>query len=426
MKRLFKNIIVALIALTFAATVIPALAQEPTPPISPEAQKEKERLLAEYQKALDYELENGETIISPEDGTTKILVGKSAEKMELLWQETVRKIEAVKARPASERDAVEKMIEALDGNKPVYVERFTLPYNPYRPVELYQTISYLYTVDIASSQIVDISPVVDSSIPHQHTREDESLKGRYTWQELEQKARSYIGNLAGNINLASLRPAFQDKEGRVFFFRWEDETAVLPDGSKPFVQVVYSTSTGEFIRYTNTLLLASTPTQSALQRLGFLPLKAKAYFNEVYANGGSYWTWVQNGSYTTTKANDGYCYYAGWCSPKNFYWGWTDATTSPNTPLIIGKWTPNSSAEYAKARAWIPCNNATAWSYYKGWINNGANSIQAYVDQEIYCNEWAPVFGYFRYYTKVQLYNNADIAGYKTAWDELWVCACEY
>jgi len=427
MKRLIKNIGIATLLIVLVMVVIPAYAQGPVPPISPEAQKEKARLLAEYDKALEFELQHGQTIIDPEDGKTKMLTGKSAEKMDLLWQETVKKIEAVKARPASERAPVVEMIETIDEGKPIYVERFTSPYNPSRPLELYQTDQYLYTVDIVSSQIVDISSVVDTSVPHQHSQNDERLKGSYTRLDLEQKARSYINSIASDVNLDSLRSAFRDKEGRVYFFRWEDDSRTLADGSKPFIQVVYSSATGEFIRYANTLPLATAQTQSTLQQFGFLPLDAKAFFNEVYANGGSYWAWVQNGSYKYTVTNDGYCYYAGsWCTPKNYYWGWTDATTSPNTPLMIGKWTPNSSAEYSKTRAWIPCNNATAWSYYKGWVNSGANAVQAYVDQEIYCSEWAPVFGYFQRYTKVQLYNNADIANYKTAWDELWICACEY
>lgn len=427
MKRIIKNIGFALLLIALVVAVIPAYAQGPIPPISPEAQKEKARLLAEYQKALDYELQYGQTSINPDDGKTKMLIGKSAEKMDLLWQETVKKIEAVKARPASERLPVVEMIETIEGDKPIYMERFTSPYNPSQPLELYQTVHYLYTIDIESSKIVDISPVIDKSAPHQHSQNDERLKGSYTQLELERKARSYISSIASDVDLDSLRLAFQDKEGRVYFFRWEDDSRTLADGSKPFIQVVYSSATGEFIRYVNTLPLAATQTQSALQQFGLLPLDAKAYFNEVYANGGSYWAWVQNGSYKKTVTNNGYCYYVGsWCTPKNYYWGWTDATTSPNTPLMIGKWIPNLSAENAKAKAWIPCNNATAWSYYKGLVNGGANNVQAYVDQEIYCNEWAPVFGYFQRYTEVRLYNNADIANYKTAWDELWICACEY
>ena len=46
MKRLIKNIGLAVLLIALVLVVIPAYAQGPVPPISPEAQKEKARLLA--------------------------------------------------------------------------------------------------------------------------------------------------------------------------------------------------------------------------------------------------------------------------------------------------------------------------------------------------------------------------------------------
>lgn len=426
MKLSIRNIGFAVLLIALVIVVIPAYAQDPVPPISPEAQKEKDRLLAEYDKALDFELQNGQTIISPEDGKTKMLTGKSAEKMDMLWQETVKKYEAAIARPAIEREPVERMIEAIDGVRPVYLERLSSPYSSSAALERYQTDKRLYMVDIASSQIVDISLVVDTRVPPSHKPKDEKLKGSYSQVELEKLAREFIMSVGVDTDLNSLQPAFNNKEGRIYFFRWEDPSRTLNDGTRPFVQVAFSSIDGGFVRYANTLPLAMTQSQATLQKLGMLPTIVKAAFNEVYANGSTTrWAWVQNGGSATTVPNAGYCQIAGWCSPKTYYWAYTDATTSPNTPKIIGKWKPTNSSQFTKMWAWIPCNNATAWSYYRATINNGAAYAANYIDQEIYCSDWALVLGTFKNYTEILLWNDADIANYKTAWDETWLCTTD-
>jgi hypothetical protein len=188
MNRLIKKIGLAVLLITLVMFVLPVYAQGPVPPIPPEAEAEKARLLAEYQKALEFELEHGQTIISAEDGKTKMLAGKSAEKMDFLWQETVKKIETLIARPVSERALVEAMIEAIDGNKPVYLERFTLPYNPSAALERYQTGKFFYTVDIATSHVVDISPV-DINVFPKHSPNSNALKGKF-----ERCGRSRLGH----------------------------------------------------------------------------------------------------------------------------------------------------------------------------------------------------------------------------------------
>ncbi|MEO0248367.1 MAG: hypothetical protein ABIN58_02265 [candidate division WOR-3 bacterium] len=424
MKRLAKNIGIAALLITLAALVIPVHAQGPVPPISPEAQKEKARLLAEYQKALEHELQYGETVISPEDGKTRILVGRSAEKIAYLWQETVKKIETAVARPASEREPVEKMIEAISGSSPVYLERFTLPYNPSAALERYRAGKFFYTVDIASSQVVDVSPV-DVSVFPPHSRESALSKGHYSQIELEERARAYIQSVAGDINLSILQPAFGDKEGRIYFFRWEDPSRSLYDGNAPFVQVAISSLDGEIRHYVNTLPLAMTHSQAVLQKIGVLPRKVRAVFNEVYANGGLYWAWLSNGGSADTTSNAGYCYIAGWCSPKNFYWSWTDATTYPpqNEPYINGKWTTNVTTESTRLYAFIPSQNATAYARYTAKINNGATTVTTVIDQEIYYNVWVFLLGYYPQFTQVTLDNNDDIANYKVAWDEVMLCS---
>lgn len=86
MKSLVKKLTLAILLIgLFMGIVVPVLAQETAPPIPPDAQQEKERLLTEYEAALEFELKHGETAINPEDGTT-VLTGESAAKMDFLWQ----------------------------------------------------------------------------------------------------------------------------------------------------------------------------------------------------------------------------------------------------------------------------------------------------------------------------------------------------
>ena len=418
-----KSMVTAMLLIALVMFVIPTYAQGSVPPISPEAQKEKDRLLAEYDKALEFELQHGQTIIDNEDGKTRILTGESAEKMDLLWQETVRKIEAAIARPANERESVERMIEGVDGSSPVYLERFSSPYNPSAALERYQTDKYLYIVDIASSRIVDVSKTIDMNVSSSHKPSDDKLKGTYSESELENRARAFISTVDAVTDLNALQPAFNNKEGRIYFFRWEDPSMTLNDDTKPFVQVAFSSIDGSFVGYVNTLPLAMNQSQAALQKFGMMPAVVRASFNEVYANGSTngYWAWVQNGSYANTKANDGYCYFAGWCSPKNFYWAYTEETIGK---LVKGKWIPTNSSQYTRMWAWIPCNNATAYSFYKAWINNGGLTSQNVIDQEAYCSSWVLIIGASRNYTQIQLWEN-DIANYKVAWDEAWLCTTD-
>jgi hypothetical protein len=255
---------------------------------------------------------------------------------------------------------------------------------------------------------------------------DDKLKGAHLESELEKKSRAFINTVA-SVDIDTLRPVFNNKEGRIYFFRWEDLSKILDDSTKPFIQVAFSSIDGNLVSYTNTLPLAMTNSEIALRKIGMLPTIAKATFNEVYANGSvtapAHWAWVTGTNYKKTVANSGYCYVAGWCSPKNYFWGYTDATTNPNTPKMTGKWIPNISTQATRAWAWIPCNNATAWAYYQAHTSSGL--IQNYIDQEIYCDQWTLVFGYFDSYRDILLHNNADIANYKVAWDETWLCTSD-
>lgn len=422
MKSLVKKLTLAILLIgLFMGVVVPVLAQESAPPISPDAQQEKERLLTEYEAVLEYELKHGETDIDPETGNI-LLVGESAAKTDALWQQTVRQIEETMARPPEARATVEKRIAEIAGSYPKYENRGVFIYNSSIATERYRTEKYFYTVDIAYGQILEVMPIPIKT-PVRHEVDDK--KPLYSPENLEKIAVDQIRELAEDVDLSSLQPVFSDKNERNYFFRWENTESSLPDGMTPFIQVSLSVK-GELLNYVNTLPAGIKQEQAFLQQIGVFPIDVLASFNELYANGGGYWSWLNGSSSATTKSNAGYCYIVGWCSPKNFYWSYTDATTSPeNEPYIRGMWDVNPSSQYIYLYAFIPSTNATAYSRYTASYDNGTKWDGATIDQEIYSNVWAPVLGPHFNYGVVRLDNDDDIAGYKVAWDEVMLCTSD-
>lgn len=413
-RLMFAVVIVALLSVSFSV-----FAQSTTPPpISKEGQQTKDQLLAEFKTALENELSNGQTEVNPQDGSI-MLVGESQTKIDLLWKDTVSQIEKAIGRSPEEQKAFKDRIAVLDGSYPEYIMRTVFPYNPDVAIEKYSTEKYTYSVDMATGQILEVMPI-DST---RFRREANSGNSSLSADELEQQAVSYINSVDTNLDLGNLQPNFSDKDGRNYFFRWEDPTKTLPDGMTPFVQVGLS-SWGELLNYVNTLSVAQQK-QASLIEAGLFPQPVFASFNEIYANGGGYWSWLAGGSSSSTTSNAGYCYIAGWCSPTNFYWGYTDATTSPNTPYINGQWDVNASSQYIYLLAYVPSTNATAYAKYTATYNNGSNTDSATIDQSVYSNVWVSVLGSHFNYGVVKLDNDDDTAGFKVAWDEVWLCTSD-
>ncbi len=417
MRYLLQKLTLVALLIAFLIGVVPVLAQESTVAISPDAQQEKERLLDEYKAALEYELEHGETTVNI-DGGAAILTGESAIKMNSLWQETVRQIEAAIGRPDEMKAVIENQIAEIDGSYPSYVNRAVFSYNSNVAIEKYKTEKYYYTVDIASGQILEIMPV-DSTRFRRAFDDKETV---YSPDELEKMALTYISSFSEDVDISLLEPVFGDKNGRNYFFRWENPANKLPDGMTSFIQVGLSAK-GDLLNFVNTLPAGIKQERGLLQQIGIFPMTALASFNELYANGGGYWSWLDGSSSATTKSNAGYCYIAGWCSPKNFYWSYTDATTSPeNEPYIRGMWDVNPSSQYIYLYAFIPSTNATAYSRYTASYDNGTQWDGATIDQEAFSNVWVSVLGPHFNYGVVRLDNDDDIAGYKVAWDEVLLC----
>ena len=385
-------------------------------------QGEIDALLRAYDAALRNELEHGTTqeIVDPSTGVTTVLVGESQSRMDRLWAETLAQINALQARPDSERASTVQMLREVSGAQPEYLSLARTPYDPSAELEEYAAGGYIYHVDIASGQIVMVW------LENQRAYSVEDL---YTEGQLAEMAQGHVARLAPGLTLDRLTLLVQNKEDEVFFFRWEDATRRVADGSHPFVQVAVSRA-GDFLNFENTLPLASrdvslVPTNSALASLLRIEPAFAVGANEVYANGGTRWGWERQDAPYSVRNNAGYCYTQGsWCTPKNFYYA--PSPSGDDTyygSLHRGKWTATSYMRYRNTRtsAYIPCTNATSQVFYRKWYNGGASWVENFVDQNIWCNTWVQMSTTLYDIQRVVLANTNELASTREiAWDEIW------
>jgi hypothetical protein len=228
----------AILLLATSPFAIPGLSMSlteatPTPDFSKQEQLDK--LLDAYQQALDYELQNGETIEVQDldEGITRELAGDSKTKIEELWQSTVQQINELSARPVEERTKTVQIIHSIEPGDIIYLDRDRTPYDMTISLERYQTEKFIYSVDIDTNQIIKIVPIDEWNF---------NIDPIYSSKELEVKAREFILIVAKNTNFDILTPAFGNKGGEMFFFRWEDRSRFLSgDGHlNPFIQVGFS------------------------------------------------------------------------------------------------------------------------------------------------------------------------------------------
>lgn len=385
-----------------------------------------DKLLADYNAAVTLELQTGETstFADPIDGTVTILAGSSAEKINALWEKTIAQINELQARPASERAAALARISALDGGVATYVQKAGSPYNRTADLELYQTDNSVYTIDVVTNNIVE-----------KQIRDDRaySIQPKYTQDQLMQMAYDVV-NAVDEVDLSGLKLQIGNKGGQTFFFRWEDSTQALADGTHPFVQVGLSHA-GDFLNYVNTFPLLDGPSSSAMPSawsyfmtlVGSVisgpvadnELRPLASFNEVYANGGSYWQKVTGSM--STQSNAGYCYIAGWCSPTNFYY----SSTCFGCVSVKGRWKPNTNPTVTPY-AFVPSTHATTlMACYDNYYNGGSTLHERCINQNAYYNAWVTI-AYSSLYNikKIDLSNETDGSGsYQIAWDEVWLYA---
>jgi hypothetical protein len=398
-KKLTENMFARLFILCLAAFLIfansyPGFAKDLAGHSDDESIQEKiDELLAKYEKELEYELAYGERIEvdDPVDGKYTRLTGESEKKMEGLWQETVRKINLLKARSPEEQKVAVELIQSLEKGLVTYLDQDRTAYMPAATLERYQAGKYTYSLDIETNQIIEINLIDDRSY---------STEKKYAERELEKMAISFIEKVAPTIKLGNLIPTHGNKEGQTFFFRWEDPSRKLSGGIPAFVQVGFS-SAGDLVHFVNTvpLLAYESSTKS---------------FNQIYANGGGYWGW--SGSSYATHNNAGYCYIAGWCSPKNVYWSYTQTGWANRT----GYWYPNPNS-LVRASAFIPSHNATnIQACYASRHSNGTHN--RCINQNVYYNTWVLIVHQnLNNINRIALGNGVDVGTMQNAWDEVWV-----
>ncbi len=246
-----KRISITILGILFATILVVAstgIVSGQSDPAGQDVQEQIDTLMAEYNKALEYELAYGETAVEVDELSEKttILVGQSSVKIENLWLETVQKMNDLQARAVEEREPAVARIQSIEpGQEVTYLDQDRSPYDRSSKLERYQTDKYCYWVDISTTQVVQIDRVDG------HSSGSELL---YTESQMEEKAREFIARVTGDVTLSDLAPRFGDKSGENFFFRWEDKTRKI-DGEMPaFIQVGFSRE-GDLIGYVNTFPL---------------------------------------------------------------------------------------------------------------------------------------------------------------------------
>lgn len=261
---------------------------------------------------------------------------------------------------------LKSLIESIEGSTVQYSGKDRTGYNRFIRVDRYNGRQFYYLVDPTSSQIIEVMPIPEVSFEVDTTQ-------KYTEQELEQKAREFVTKAASDLVLAELTPAFGNKNGLTYFFRWEDKNKKLEGVQPAFIQVGFSAG-GDFLNYVNTLPIASEEESND----GVNDVSDFTDFNEVYANGGSYWT-KEYGSLQTNE-NAGYCYIYGWCNPKNFYFA---PITTGQSSTVKGKWAPNDNL-YTMVSAFVPSTHATT-NQAAYMINN---QWERAINQQNYYDTW--------------------------------------
>lgn len=365
-------------------------------------------LITDYQKALDNAINNGELIVvnDPIEGKIELLTGASLANIEDLWKSTLDTINELQSRPVNYREKAIQLVHSLDNDTVTYVDQIITPYDNLARIERYETGKYQYSIDINTDQIIEIFLVDDRKY---------STEALFSEDQLMKLAVDYTKKYIGDYNLDQLPIQISDKEKTIFFFRWEDKSKNLTSGITPFIQISLSKG-GDVVNYVNTIPLSSysLPMPSSHKLATTLEL-----FNEIYANGGNYWTGVL-GFPVSTQSNAGYCYLYDTCSPQNFYY----ANTCFGCSSKIGRWSPRSSLAYVVEAAFIPGTHATTLiACYDSYYNGGSTAHEKCINQSIYSDVWVYTTQNALYdIRRVDLSNQSDgSATREIAWDEIWV-----
>lgn len=298
-----------------------------------------------------------------------------------------------------------KILTELGDTNATFVGLSRLPYNLDITLEQYQAKLYTYWIVSGTNDVVMIEPNTPDVFYQK--------KSSFSTNILDLNAQKFIAIASKGMALDEFDHMVVDKEQVNFFFRWTDKTRRLPVGGHPFVQVAYSIG-GDFLTYVNTFhMVRDVAKQYTTEH------EATLNFSEIYSNGGSKWGWLKTGSSYYTVNNDGYCYDAGWCSPKNIYWSYA---TKVSTQERIGRWYPNANSS-SLAAVYVPANNAThpTARYY---VRDYYGESYKVVNQSIWYDTWVIITNESKFNInriKVGTGNWDATNPPKLAWDEVWI-----
>jgi len=211
-------------------------------------QEKIQSLLDKLSVASENEQRNGQLVDTPHG---KVFAGESAEKMKKLHDETMAEVDALTARPESERQKAVDEIKKFSGKQDMAVDYKNTGksvYNPGVMEEVYTTDYDQYEVDARNNKIIQFGP---RPLAVGEKGKTFNTEDKYSKSELETMARQFIAKNVPEVKLDDLSANFGDKEGVNFFFRWEDTTRENED-MYPFIQVGFSRG-GDLLSYTDTL-----------------------------------------------------------------------------------------------------------------------------------------------------------------------------
>jgi hypothetical protein len=214
----------------------------------PSVQEKIDVLLGKLKSASDQEMATGQLEDTPYG---RVFAGESAKKMEQLHEETQKQIDALGARPESERRGAVKAVKSFAEKSDIavnYTHTSKSSYNANVPVEMYVVDKDQYEVDARNNTIIQFGPR-PLPVGEQPKATDETP--RYSYGELEAMARQFIAKKAPDIRLDQLTPRYGNKENVNYFFRWEDTSREVED-MHPFIQVGFSRG-GSLLSYANSL-----------------------------------------------------------------------------------------------------------------------------------------------------------------------------
>jgi hypothetical protein len=300
-------------------------------------------------------------------------------------------------------------------DKATHVENSKIPYyDSNATVDLYLADGLFYSVDVGTEDIVDIEP---EEMYYQ-------IDATYNEDQLREIAETMIADFTGDkVELDKLSYSLEQKIG-TYFFRWEDIDKKLDNKGYSFIQVGLSQN-GDFLNYVNTLSYGKKIASALAPKAYLRPAKKPQSigpFNQIYANGGSYWTSTSTSLFASTTG--GYYSSNSGCSgafcTKYYY------TSARSTAYLWGKWSPATNTK-TRAAAYIPYgSNATAKVQYDILLRSSSTYIYKIVDQNAYGNTWVLLTSstIANGIAHVRLYD-IGLSGtgslYKVAWDELWV-----